>query len=109
VADQLPPPHADTLLNEQLSAAGAGVTSSETPPGSRTLADADGHTWHVYVVVEGLGWDADLPDRRSNWLACVSLADRRFIAPVPEGWESWSEDELRAAVAKAPRDKRRHS
>jgi hypothetical protein len=85
------------------------VTRSETPPGSRTLVDADGHTWHVYVVVEGLGWDADLPDRRSNWLACVSLADRRFIAPVPDGWESWSEDELRDAVASARRDKRRHS
>lgn len=85
------------------------MTRSETPPGGRTLVDADGQTWHLYVVVEGLGWDADLPDRRSNWLACVSLGDRRFIAPVPEGWESWPDEALQAAVAAAPRDKRNRS
>ena len=81
--------------------------SSDLPPEYRAVVDESGNTWQVYVVSEGRGWDADLPDRRSDWLKCVSQAARRFIAPVPDGWLTWTDAQLLQAIARARPDKRR--
>ncbi len=81
--------------------------TSDLPPEHRTVVDDSGQTWQVYVVSEGRGWDADLPDRRHDWLKCASQSDRRFIAPVPDGWLTWTDAELLYAITSARRDMRR--
>ena len=81
--------------------------STDLPPEHRTVVDDAGNAWQVYVVAEGRGWDADLPDRRSDWLKCVSQSDRRFIAPVPNEWLTWTDAQLLAAIVHARPDKRR--
>ena len=55
----------------------------------RTVADVEGHIWHVYVVVEGTKWDPEIEMRRRNWLCMESGSDRRFVSPVPDGWADW--------------------
>ncbi len=74
---------------------------------SRTVFDPDGHAWHLYVVHEGLGWDAEMESRRVNWLCCSSLAERRFVSPIPESWRIMTDAELVAMIAVAQRDARR--
>lgn len=69
--------------------------------------DADGRRWRVTEVIEGLGWDQEMPMRRENWLLLVSGEERRFIAPLPPDWESWPDDKLRAELASARPSKRR--
>lgn len=69
--------------------------------------DVDGRRWRVTEVIEGLGWDQEMPMRRENWLLLESGAERRFIAPLPADWESWPDDKLRAEIASARPSKRR--
>jgi hypothetical protein len=76
-------------------------------PVNERVIEVDGCEWVVSVVVEGQGWDADLPDRRKSWLKLESESERRFISPLPEGWESWPDDELRSQLRRAPRSNRR--
>ena len=76
-----------------------------SPPIKRVI-DFDGRKWEVSAVIEGLGWDAELPIRRENWLRFETKGERRYVAPLPDDWASWSEDELREALVAAPLDKR---
>jgi hypothetical protein len=76
-------------------------------PVKERAIDVDGSRWVVSVVVEGQGWDADLPDRRRSWLKLETDGERRFISPLPEGWESWPDDELRSQLRRAPTSNRR--
>jgi hypothetical protein len=70
----------------------------------REVRDANGRTWHAYVVLEGRKLDPDIKTRRRNWL-CLEAADqRRFISPVPKGWEQWSDEQMRAAITTAKPD-----
>ena len=69
--------------------------------------DADGRRWEVRAVIEGVGWDAELPIRRENWLSFETQGERRFITPLPLDWEMWSIDRLLAELAAAPISKRR--
>jgi hypothetical protein len=69
--------------------------------------DVDGQRWDVRAVIEGVGWDAELPIRRENWLSFETEGQRRFITPLPEGWASWSDERLRAELANAAISKRR--
>ena len=69
--------------------------------------EADGRRWEVFAVIEGVGWDAELPVRRENWLSFTTDGERRFITPLPADWEMWSADRLRAELASAPISKRR--
>ncbi len=69
--------------------------------------DVDGRRWRVTEVIEGLGWDQEMPMRRENWLLLETAGERRFIAPLPADWEAWPEDKLRAELASARQSKRR--
>jgi hypothetical protein len=71
------------------------------------VIEVDGRRWEVSAVIEGLGWDAEIPVRRENWLSFETDGERRFITPLPDDWVSWSEEKLREALATAPRSKRR--
>ena len=77
------------------------------PSNPHRIVDVDGREWVVSPVIEGLGWDAELPIRRDNWLSLETDGERRFISPLPADWERWSDDELRAHIRSAPRSKRR--
>lgn len=72
----------------------------------RDVLDQDGRRWHVFVVLEGMRWDPEIEMRRRHWLCLETKGDRRYIAPVPTGWERWSDAELIAAIAMAKPDKR---
>ena len=78
--------------------------SDEAP---NRVFDADGRRWQVCAVIEGVGWDAEIPVRRENWLSFTTDGERRFITPLPADWEMWSTERLRAELAKAPLSKRR--
>lgn len=69
--------------------------------------DVDGRCWRVTEVIEGLGWDQEMPMRRENWLLLESAGERRYIAPLPADWAFWPDDKLRAEVAAARPSKRR--
>jgi hypothetical protein len=74
---------------------------------AKRIIEVDGQEWEVSAVIEGVGWDAELPVRREHWLSLVSENERRFITPLPSDWTSWTDERLRAEVASAPRSKRR--
>lgn len=39
---------------------------------------------------------------REGWLALQSAhVERRRVVPIPEGWETWSDDELRALLLRS--------
>ena len=77
------------------------------PSNPHRIVDVDGRRWVASPVIEGLGWDAELPIRRENWLSLETDGERRFMSPLPPDWESWSEDELCTHIRSAPRSKRR--
>ena len=74
---------------------------------TKRVIEVDGRRWEVSAVIEGLGWDAEIPVRRENWLSFETDGERRFITPLPDDWISWSEEKLREALATASRSKRR--
>jgi hypothetical protein len=48
------------------------------------------------------------PELRGGWLAFESREEKRRLAPVPAGWETASDDELREFLTRAaPRGKPR--
>lgn len=75
----------------------------------RDFRDADGVEWGVFFTARSVARDQHLPEEyREGWLAFESAAgEKRRLAPVPEGWESLSWDELSAlcesATPQAPR------
>jgi hypothetical protein len=72
----------------------------------REIRDAEGRTWHVYVVVERTKWGPGPDQKRSNWLCLETRGDRRFITPVPEGWKQLSDERMRDLIAVAKPDLR---
>ncbi len=74
---------------------------------AKRIVEVDGQEWEVFAVIEGVGWDVELPVRRAHWLSLVSEIERRFITPLPSDWTSWTDERLCAEVMRAPRDKRR--
>jgi hypothetical protein len=72
----------------------------------RVVVDTDNRTWHVYVMIEGRKWDPAINKHRRNWLCIESASERRFVSPVPAGWEEWSDTRLRTAIAAAKQDLR---
>jgi hypothetical protein len=47
---------------------------------------------------------ADLAARKgnpTNWLSLISYVEKRRIAPIPDGWAEWPDDQLAAAVESA--------
>ncbi|HEY7769050.1 hypothetical protein [Longimicrobium sp.] len=41
------------------------------------------------------------PGLESGWICFESAAEKCRLAPIPEGWEVWSEERLRASLAQA--------
>jgi hypothetical protein len=76
--------------------------------GARKVLDGEGHEWEVFPMIEGLAWDGEISYPRENWLCFATEGERRYLAPLPPDWEKWNDEELRAALAAAPLDKRRH-
>ena len=76
-------------------------------PELHRIIEVDGRQWIVAPVIEGVGWDAELPVRRHNWLSLETHGERRFISPLPEDWDRWTDDHLREQVRAAPRSNRR--
>lgn len=70
---------------------------------ARAVQDAHGLTWHVYPVMEITKVGAP---RRTSWLCLESGNDRRFIAPVPDGWRLWTDATLLHSIAVAKPDLR---
>ena len=73
----------------------------------RNVTDADGRSWQVFLVPEGMRWDPEIEMRRVSWLCCETEADTRYITPVPPAWQQMSDEQLLAAIAVAPKDHRR--
>jgi hypothetical protein len=69
---------------------------------------------HRAILVDGQVWTvrevsltpaaAELSARRGHpgsWLSLTSYVEKRRIAPIPPGWDAWSEEELADAVRTA--------
>ena len=80
-----------------------------TPPERprRNVTDADGRSWLVFLVPEGMRWDPEIEMRRVSWLCCETESDTRYITPVPPAWQQMSDEQLLAAITVAPKDYRR--
>lgn len=72
----------------------------------RHVTDRERRAWRVFVVAEGMRWDPEIEMRRANWLCCAAVDEQRYISPVPAGWESWNDEQLLEAIARAPEDHR---
>lgn len=72
----------------------------------RVVRGVDGADWTVIPIREGWRWDPEIEMRRRDWLCCVTTGDRRYISPVPAGWEQWTDTELAAAIRRAKPDLR---
>jgi hypothetical protein len=75
-------------------------------PDLRLVRAPDGRAWAVMHIREGMRWDPEIEMRRQDWLCCATLGDRRYITPVPTGWNQWSDAELLGAVVRARPDLR---
>jgi hypothetical protein len=82
------------------------MTAEQQASPVRTVADGTGRTWHAYVVVARLKFERESGKRRRNWLSFESSDERRYITPVPDGWDHWSDDQLRAEISAAKQDLR---
>src|SRR5213595_2401957 len=49
------------------------------------------------------------PEFRKGWLAFQSGSEWRRLAPIPEGWDSMSENELLALLGRAGATEARHA
>lgn len=68
----------------------------------RSFRDERGREWQVWDVRP----TADIvirPELRGGWLAFESGDEKRRLAPVPDGWETASDAELLALLARATR------
>jgi hypothetical protein len=72
----------------------------------RVVRDVDGVDWTVLPIREGWRWDPEIEMRRRDWLCCVTAGDRRYISPVPVGWEQWTDTEMASAIRHARPDLR---
>lgn len=90
---------------------------------SRKIVDASGVTWELWEVHPSLVEQRDTdtgppemagerrrvraarikvsPEMRGGWLAIRSENERRRIAPIPEGWEQLTDEQLVSMVESA--------
>ncbi|HYJ78189.1 MAG TPA: hypothetical protein VEW03_01105 [Longimicrobiaceae bacterium] len=71
----------------------------------RVFTARDGTVWNVWNVVPTLARnDQKLTlsvGMTEGWLCFESGGVKRRVVPVPEGWESWEDEELQVALASA--------
>ena len=67
----------------------------------RTFVDQRGTIWDVFEAHPSSGGRSatHVPDAfRMGWLCFQSADERRRLAPIPPGWDTWDERELVAAL-----------
>jgi hypothetical protein len=78
----------------------------------RTVRDSVGHDWDVWEVHPtlagqtpiGTGVKGRVSQRlAAGWLAFQSAHEKRRLAPVPDGWEAMSDEEILALLERAPK------
>ncbi|MDB4887113.1 MAG: hypothetical protein JWN79_2551 [Gemmatimonadetes bacterium] len=79
------------------------VTEKQDETPVRSVQDAQGRTWFAYPVIEGSKLGAP---RRASWLCLECGPDRRYISPVPEDWQKWSDATLLHSISSARPDLR---
>lgn len=78
----------------------AAVKDLESPPGAgthRLFVDSEGTNWDVFAVLpHNQGKTvARLPGPfQQGWLCFDAAIEKRRLSPIPEGWETASEEEL---------------
>lgn len=75
-------------------------------PELRSVRGTDGREWVVLLVRENVRWDPRIDVPRKDWLSCVARDQRRYITPVPLGWEQWTDSELLSQILRARPDLR---
>jgi hypothetical protein len=66
----------------------------------REFTDGGGVSWRAWDTYPGSAANVR-PGFESGWLGFECEQERRRLAPVPAGWETASDDELRAMLAEA--------
>ena len=66
----------------------------------REFTDDGGTSWRAWDTYPGSAANVR-PGFEGGWLGFECEAERRRLAPVPDGWEEASDDELRALLARA--------
>lgn len=66
----------------------------------REFTDGGGVSWRAWDTYPGSAANVR-PGFESGWLGFECEQERRRLAPVPPGWETASDDELRAMLAEA--------
>ena len=82
------------------------------PVRQRVFDDLRGVRWYVYVVrpSDDTHEIVAVPEEyRPGWLVFDSANETRRVAPVPQGWEEFSIEELRRMCRGAPGTQKRHS
>lgn len=71
----------------------------------RSFTAPDGTVWNVWNVVPTLGRTdhrlAFAAGMAEGWLCFESSAGKRRLVPVPDGWDAWSDDQLRSSLQAA--------
>lgn len=57
--------------------------------------------WDVYPSAEGVLRQMHAGELATGWLAFECTAEKRRLAPIPEGWEEWTEEALGNALVTA--------
>ncbi len=66
----------------------------------REFTDGGGVAWRAWDTYPGSAANVR-PGFESGWLGFECDGERRRLAPVPAGWETASDDELRSMLAEA--------
>jgi hypothetical protein len=69
--------------------------------GYRTVSSPDGREWEVWDTVPTQDRGLIRPAFAGGWLTFQTRGEKRRLAPIPDGWESASGDELSGWLAQA--------
>ena len=77
----------------------------------RTFTGTDGTVWNVWNVVPTVARESNTLTLASGmaegWLCFESAAAKRRLAPIPPGWDEWSDEELERCMMEVPVVQRR--
>ncbi|HET6230703.1 MAG TPA: hypothetical protein VFE05_11590 [Longimicrobiaceae bacterium] len=71
----------------------------------REFTASDGTVWQAWDVVPGktLGFRTHMtaPELSGGWLCFQCDAEKRRLAPIPEGWDTHPDDDLEGHLSRA--------
>jgi hypothetical protein len=67
----------------------------------RSITDLLGTVWQVWEVHPPQTGQRMLASLRDGWLGFQSHTERRRFAPIPQGWETFSEESLLLLLARS--------